>query len=81
MQKKVKHNDKSYNWDYNARYSFHYYQEYGNVVENSIRTHFRSDYNRWLSQTTCFNYLKTSHISRNCPKGSKAPRKKFNKGK
>ena len=34
-----------------------------------------------MSQTTCFSYLKTSHISRNCPTQSKAPSSEFKKGK
>ena len=69
------------NWDYNTRYSYHYCQEYGHVSENCIRTHFISDYNRWLSQTTCFSCLKSSHISRNFPTRSKVPSIKFNKRK
>ena len=59
----------------------HYYQEYGHIPKNYIRTHFRSDYKSWLSQTTCFSCLKTGHISRNCPTRSKAPSCEFNKGK
>ena len=61
-QTKVKNNDNSYKWDYNTRYSYHYRQDYGHVLENCIRTHFKSDYKRWLSQTTCFSYLKTSSL-------------------
>ena len=44
-------------------------------------THFRGNYQRWLSQTTCFNCLKTSHINRHCPTKSKAPSSKFDKRK
>ena len=47
----------------------------------SIRKHFRSDCKRWLSQTTCFSYFKTSHISQYCPTRSKEPSCEFNKGK
>ena len=32
-----------------------------------MRTHFRDNYNRWLSETTCFSYLKTGHVSKNYP--------------
>ena len=42
---------------------------------------FSEDYKRWLSQTTCFNYHKTSHISKNCPTRSKAPNFEFDKCK
>ena len=70
-----------YYWDYNTRYSYHYCQEYGHIPENYIRTHFRGNYSRWLSQTTCFSCLKTGHISRNCPTRSKAPSLEFNKEK
>ena len=80
-RKLVKNNGNFYNWDYITRYSCHYYQEYGHVPENYIRTHFKSDYRRWLSQTTCFSYLKTGHISINCPTRSKEPNNEFNKGK
>ena len=70
-----------YNWDYNTRQSYHYYQEYGHVPENCIRTHFRGNYSRWLSQTTFFSCLKTRHLSRYCPKRAKAPKLEVNKGK
>ena len=70
-----------YNWDYNTRKSFHYCQEYGHIPENYIRTHFNGNYNRWLSQTTCFIYLKAGHISKHCPISSKATNSEFNKGK
>ena len=80
-QEKVRNNGNSYNWDYNTRYSCHYCQEYGHVPENCIRTHFNSDYQRWLIQTTCFNYLRTSHISKYCPTKSKASSYEFDKGK
>ena len=70
-----------YNWDYNTRKSCHYYQEYGHIPKNYIRTHFNRNYNRWLSQTTCFSYLRTSHISKHCPTRSKVPNSEFNKGK
>ena len=70
-----------YNWDYNTRQSYHYCQEYRHIPENCIRTNFSGNYNRWLSQTTCFNYLKTGHIGKYCPTRSKAPNFEFNKGK
>ena len=70
-----------YNWDYNTRKSCHYYQEYGHVPQNCIRTHFKGNYNRWLNQTTCFSCLKTGHVSRNCPTKAKAPKTEVNKGK
>ena len=78
---KVRNNGNSYRWDYNTRYSCHYYQEYGHVPENCIRTHFKGDYKRWLSQTTCFSYLKIGHIIRYCPTRSKAPSWEFDKDK
>ena len=53
--------------------------KYGNFPENCIRTHFRSDYSRWLSLTTCFSCLKIGHISRHCPTKSKAPSSEFKK--
>ena len=80
-QAKVRNNGNSYYWDYNTRYSYHYCQEYGHVPENYIRTHFSGNYKRWLSQTTCFICLKTSHISKYCPTRSKAPSCEFDKGK
>ena len=61
-----------YNWDYNIRQNCHYCQEYGYIHENCIKTHFNSNYNRWLSQTTCFSCLKTGHISKHFPTRSKA---------
>ena len=70
-----------YNWDYNTRQSCHYYQEYGNILDNYIRTHFSDNYNIWLSQTTCFNYLKIGHINKYFPTRSKAPNSEFKKGK
>ena len=70
-----------YNWDYNTRKSCHYCQEYGHIPKNCIRTHFSGNYNRWLSQTICFGYLKTIHINKHCPTRSKAPNCEFNKGK
>ena len=63
------------------RYSCHYYQEYGHIPKNCIRTHFSGNYKRWLSQTTCFSCLKISHISKHCPTRSKAPSCEFDKGK
>ena len=78
---KVRSHENFYNWDYNTRKSCHYFQDYGNVAENCIRTHFRIDYKRWFSQTTWFRYLKTSHISKHCPTRSKAPNFEFDKGK
>ena len=80
-QTKVRNNSKSYNWDYNTRYSCHYCQEYGHIPENYTRTHFSGNYKRWLSQTTCFSYLKIGHISRHCPTKSKAPSCELDKGK
>ena len=62
-------------------YSYHYYQEYGCIPENYIRTHYSGNYNRWLSQTTCFRCHKIGHIRKNCPTRSKAPNSKFDKGK
>ena len=41
----------------------------------------RGNYQRWLSQITCFSYWKTGHISKYCPARSKAPSCEFNKGK
>ena len=70
----------NYNWDYNTRQSCHHYQEYGHVPQNCIRTHFKRNYSRWLSQTTCFNFLKIGHISRNYPTKVKAPKTGVNKG-
>ena len=70
-----------YNWDYNTRQSYHYYQEYGYIPKNYIRTHFSGSYNRQLSQTTYFNCLKIGHISKFFPTKSKAPNSEFNKGK
>ena len=78
---KVRNNGNSYNWDYNTRYSCHYCQEHGHVLENCIRTHFSGNYKRLLSQTTCFSCLKTSHINKYCPTRSKAPSCEFDKGK
>ena len=63
-----------YSWDYNTRHIYHYCQEYGHVPKNCIRAHFKGNYSRWLSQTTCLSCLKTSHISRNCPIRAKAPK-------
>ena len=70
-----------YNWDYNTRKSCHYCQEYGHIPKNCIRTHFNGNYNRWLSQTTCFSCLKIDHINKHCPTRSKAPSCEFDKGK
>ena len=50
-------------------------------LKNCIRTHFIGSYNRWLSQTTCFNCLKIGNITKYCPTKSKAPNSEFNKGK
>ena len=72
---------RSHNWGYNTRYSYHCCQECGNIPKNCIRTHFRGNYSRWLSQTTCFSCHKTSHVRENCPRRSKAPKSKFDKGK
>ena len=70
-----------YNWDYNTRKSCHYYQEYGHVPQNCIRTHFRGNYSRWLSQTTYFSCLKTRYVSKYCPKKAKEFKIEINKGK
>ena len=78
---KVRSNGKSYNWDYNRRYSYHYCQEYGHVPKNCIRTHFKGNYQRWLSQIAHFRCLKTSHISKYCLTMSKALSCDFDKGK
>lgn len=72
-QTKVQQNGKSFDWDYNTRYNFHCCQEYGHVPNSCIRINFRSNYNRWLSETTCFSCLKTGHVSKNCPTRSPAP--------
>ena len=80
-QKRQKIHGHHYNWDYNTRQSCHYYQEYGYIPKNYIRTHFSGNYNRWLSHTTCFSCLKIGHISKYCPTRSKAPNSEFNKGK
>ena len=78
---KVRSHGHSYNWDYQTRQSYHYCQECGHIPENCIRTHFRGNYNKWLSQITCFSYLKIGHISKHFPTRSKAPNSKFNKEK
>ena len=78
---KTKIHGHHYNWDYNTRQSCHYYYEYGHIHKNFIRTHFSGNYNRWLSQTTCFSCLKIGHISKFFPTKSKAPNSEFNKGK
>ena len=78
---KTPSNGNHHYWDYNTRLSCHYCQEYGHAPENCIRTHFRGNYRRWLSETTCFSCLKTSHISRNYPTRSKAPSSEFNQEK
>ena len=78
---KVRSYENSYIWDYNTRYSCHYYQQYGHIVENYIRTHFSGNYNRWLSQTTCFSCHKTGHVRKDCLTRSKAPKSEFDKGK
>ena len=46
-------------WYDNTRYSCHH------CHENCIRTHFRCNYNRWLSETNCFSCLKIGHINKN----------------
>ena len=53
---------RSHNWDYNTRYSCHYYQGYGHIPENCIRKHFRGNHSRWLNETTCFSCHKTGHV-------------------
>lgn len=49
--------------------------------KNFIRTDFRGNYNRWLSETTCFSYLNTGHVSKNYPTRSLASSNGKNKGK
>ena len=71
----------NYYWDYNTRKSCQYCQEYGHTPHNYIRKHFKSNYNKWLNQTTYYSCLKTRHVSRNCPTKVKAPKTKVNKGK
>ena len=66
---------------YATRQSCHYCQEYGHIPQNSIRTHFKENYNIWLNKTTCLSCLKTGHVSRNCPTKAKAPRTEVNNGK
>ena len=78
---KVRSYGNSYNWDYNTRYKYHYCQEYGYIPKNCIRTYFSGNYKRWLSQTTCFSYHKTGHISKHCPTRSKVSNSKFDKRK
>ena len=72
---------RSHNWDYNTRYTCHYCQEYGHILENYIRTHLSGNYNRWLIQTTCFSCHKIGHVRKDCPTMSKAPKSEFDKGK
>ena len=72
---------RSHNWDYNTRYNYHYCQEYGHILENCIRTHFKGNYSRWLSQTTCFSCHKNGHVRKDCPTRSKATKFEFEKGK
>ena len=66
---------------YNIRKFFHYCQEYGNIPQNYVRTHFKGNYNRCLNKITCFSFLKTRHVSKNCPTKVKAPKTEVNKGK
>ena len=80
-QPKTKIHGHHYNWDYNTRQSCHYFQEYGHIPKNYIRTHFSGNYNKWLSQTMCFSCLKIGHISKCFLTKSKAPNSKFSKGK
>ena len=79
--RKIRRYVNSYKWDYNTRYNYHYCQEYGHILENCIRTHFKGNYSRWLSQITCFSCHKTGHVRNNFPIMSKAPKTKFDKGK
>ena len=72
---------RSHNWDYNTRYSCHYCQQYGHIPENCIRTHFKGNYSRWLSQITCFSCHKTGHVRKDYPTRSKAPKFEANKEK
>ena len=70
-----------YNWDYNTGKICHYYQEYGHVPQNYIRTHFKKNYRRWLSQITCFSWLKIWHVRKYCPTKAKETKPEVNKGK
>ena len=79
--KKRNNHGNHYNWDSNTRKSYHYYQEYGHVPKNFIRTHFKGNYSRRLIQTTSFSCLKIGHISRYFPARAKAPKSEVNKGK
>ena len=44
-------------------------------------THFSGNYNKWLTQTTCFSCLKIGHIIQYFPTKSKVPSYDFDKGK
>ena len=81
LEKKKRFHGYLYNWVYNSRKIYHYCQECGHILENWIRTHFNGNYIRWLSQTTCFSYLKIGHISKHFQTRSKEPNSKFKKGK
>ena len=74
-------NGNTYYWDYNTRYSCHYYQEYRHVPKNCIRTHLRGNYSRWFNEVTCFSCLKTDHVSRNYPTRSPTLRNQNYNGK
>ena len=78
---KVRSYHNSYNWDYNTRYRYHYYEKYGHINENCIRTHFRGNCSRWLNPTTCLSCYKIGHVRKNCPTRSKVPKSKFDKSK
>lgn len=57
----------SYNWDYNTWYNYHYYGEYGHILENCIKTHFRGNYKKWLNgEIVLFSCLKVGHINKKC---------------
>ena len=61
-------------------YTCHEYQEYGYVPKNCIRTHFKGNYKIWLNEVVCFSYLKTIHVSKNCPTRSPTPSNTSKKG-
>ena len=62
----------TYDWDYNTRYSCHYYQEYGHIPRNFIRKHFKGNSKRWLNRIMCFSCQKVGHVSKNYPSRSPA---------
>ena len=74
-------NGNTYDWDYNTRYSFHYYQEYEHIPRNCIRTHFTSNYKRWFNEIVCFSCHNIGHVSNKYPTRSPTLRNENNKGK